>query len=96
MTRQTKAWQRVSTAAGATLALAGAGAALGSVERVAGVLAHLLVSFACLGLEVLTSGIVAAWHTLTLCALAPQPAVEGLFRVLVSSCPVILALAGAA
>lgn len=96
MTRQTKAWQRVSTAAGAALAVAGAGAALGNLERVAWALAHLLVGFACQGLEILPSAIVAAWHTLTLCVLAPQPVVEGLFRVLLSSCPVILVVAGAA
>ena len=93
MTRQTKAWQGVSSATGAVLAVMGAGIVLGSVEHAVGCLGHLLVTAACLGLGALTTVAVEAWHALTPCALVSQPVVEGLFRVLVSSCPAILAVA---
>ncbi len=94
MGTQTKAWKRVSGAAGVALSVVGAGQALGDLELVVRQAAHLLASAACTGLGALPAVILALWDTLPLCALVHEPTRE-LFRVLVSSWSVILAIVGA-
>jgi len=94
MARQIKAWQRVSGAAGAAAGLAGAGMTLGSLDCVAGHVACVLVSTACTGLATLPAVILTAWQGLPLCGLFQESIIGQIFRVLVSSWPTILAIAG--
>jgi len=94
MARQIKAWQRVSGAAGTAAGLAGAGMALGDLDCVVGHVACLLVSTACAGLATLPSVILTAWQGLPLCGLVQESVTGHILRVLVSSWPAVLAIAG--
>ena len=94
MARQIKAWQRVSGVAGTAAGLAGAGMALGNLDCVVGHVACLLASTAGAGLAALPSIILTAWQELPLCGLVHESIIGHTFRVLVSSWPAILAIAG--
>lgn len=95
MTRQMQARQRLSSEA-AMFAMVGGGLALGVAERAVGQMISLLFSLAWMGLAALPTAILNEGHGLPVCTLAYQVLTEGLFRVLVSAGPIILAIASAA